>query len=108
MQVNAYLYMEIMMWMAPLPLPACTSSFAGFTHPEMVDYYVPHRYKEGYGISLQGIEYAKEHEAGLMISLDCGIKSAELIQYAKTLGIDFIVCDHHLPGAIAASGHCHP
>ncbi len=68
--------------------------------PEMVDYYVPHRYKEGYGISLQGIEYAKEHEAGLIISLDCGIKSAELIQHAKNLGIDFIVCDHHLPGAI--------
>ena len=68
--------------------------------PEMVDYYVPHRYKEGYGISLQGIEYAKEHETGLMISLDCGIKSAELIQHAKNLGIDFIVCDHHLPGAI--------
>ena len=68
--------------------------------PEMVDYYVPHRYKEGYGISLQGIEYAKAHETGLMISLDCGIKSAELIQHAKNLGIDFIVCDHHLPGAI--------
>ena len=68
--------------------------------PERVDYYVPHRYKEGYGISQQGIEYAKEHETGLMISLDCGIKSAELIQHAKTLGIDFIVCDHHLPGAI--------
>lgn len=68
--------------------------------PEMVDYYVPHRYKEGYGISLQGIEYAKEQSVGLMISLDCGIKSAELIAHAKTLGIDFIVCDHHLPGAI--------
>jgi single-stranded-DNA-specific exonuclease len=68
--------------------------------PEMVDYYVPHRYKEGYGISLQGIEYAKEHEVELIISLDCGIKSAELIQYAKNLGIDFIVCDHHLPGSI--------
>jgi single-stranded-DNA-specific exonuclease len=67
--------------------------------PEMVDYYVPHRYKEGYGISLQGIEYAAEHEVKLMISLDCGIKSAELIQHAKALGIDFIVCDHHLPGS---------
>lgn len=66
--------------------------------PEMVDYYVPHRYKEGYGISMQGIEYAHEHQVGLMISLDCGIKSAELIQHAKNLGIDFIVCDHHLPG----------
>jgi single-stranded-DNA-specific exonuclease len=67
---------------------------------EMVDYYVPHRYKEGYGISLQGIEYAQKQETGLIISLDCGIKSAELIQHAKTLGIDFIVCDHHLPGTI--------
>lgn len=65
-------------------------------HP-YTDYYIPHRYKEGYGISLQGIEFAAENEYTLVISLDCGIKSAELIQYAKEKGIDFIVCDHHMP-----------
>jgi single-stranded-DNA-specific exonuclease len=62
-----------------------------------VDFYIPHRYKEGYGISKIGIDYAKENGFSLVISLDCGIKSAELIAYASTLGIDFIVCDHHMP-----------
>jgi single-stranded-DNA-specific exonuclease len=62
-----------------------------------VDFYIPHRYREGYGISKMGIDFAHEHGFTLMISLDCGIKSIELIQYAKSLGIDFIVCDHHLP-----------
>jgi single-stranded-DNA-specific exonuclease len=62
-----------------------------------VDYYIPHRYREGYGISKLGIDFAKENDFRLIISLDCGIKSTELIAYAKTLGIDFIVCDHHLP-----------
>jgi single-stranded-DNA-specific exonuclease len=62
-----------------------------------VDFYLPHRYKEGYGISKAGIDFAKENDFTLIISLDCGIKSAELIAYAKSLGIDFIVCDHHLP-----------
>ncbi|WP_439506103.1 single-stranded-DNA-specific exonuclease RecJ [Sediminibacterium sp.] len=62
-----------------------------------IEFYIPHRYKEGYGISKIGIDYAKEQGFTLIISLDCGIKSAELIAYAKTLGIDFIVCDHHLP-----------
>lgn len=64
---------------------------------EQVDYYIPHRYKEGYGISKAGIDFAHEQGITLIISLDCGIKSVELIAYAKTLGIDFIVCDHHLP-----------
>ncbi len=64
-----------------------------------VDYYIPHRYKEGYGVSKAGIDYAKENNQTLIISLDCGIKSVELIAYAKNLGIDFIVCDHHLPDA---------
>lgn len=63
-------------------------------------YYVPHRYREGYGVSLQGIEYAKEQGCSLIISLDCGIKSAGLIARAKEMGIDFIVCDHHLPDNI--------
>lgn len=60
-------------------------------------YYIPNRYREGYGVSKTGIDFAKENEYSLIISLDCGIKSSELIERAKTLGIDFIVCDHHLP-----------
>ncbi|HEY6975666.1 MAG TPA: single-stranded-DNA-specific exonuclease RecJ, partial [Chitinophagaceae bacterium] len=62
-----------------------------------VEFYIPHRYKEGYGISKAGIDYAKANDFSLIISLDCGIKSIELIAYAKSLNIDFIVCDHHLP-----------
>lgn len=65
-----------------------------------IDFYIPNRYREGYGISKIGIDFAKENGYSLIISLDCGIKSAELITYAKTIGIDFIVCDHHLPDAI--------
>ena len=65
-----------------------------------IDFYIPHRYREGYGISKAGIDFAKENGFTLIISLDCGIKSVELIAYAKELGIDFIVCDHHLPDAI--------
>lgn len=65
-----------------------------------VDYYIPHRYKEGYGISKLGIDYAKENNFTLIISLDCGIKSVDLIEYAKSISIDFIVCDHHLPDDI--------
>ena len=65
-------------------------------HPS-VDYYIPHRYKEGYGISKLGIDYAISQGFNLIISLDCGIKSVELIGYANTCGIDFIICDHHLP-----------
>ncbi|MBY0480871.1 MAG: single-stranded-DNA-specific exonuclease RecJ [Chitinophagaceae bacterium] len=65
-----------------------------------VEFYIPHRYREGYGVSKAGIDFAKEHEMSLIISLDCGIKSVELIAYAKQLGIDFIVCDHHLPDKI--------
>jgi len=62
-----------------------------------VDFYIPHRYREGYGVSKNGIDYANENSFSLVISLDCGIKSVELISYARSLGIDFIVCDHHLP-----------
>jgi len=62
-----------------------------------LDFYIPHRYREGYGISKAGIDFAKENGFSLIISLDCGIKSADLIGYAKELAIDFIVCDHHLP-----------
>jgi len=75
---------------------ACMYQFLKQAH-ESVDFYIPHRYREGYGISRQGIDYAKAEGFHLIISLDCGIKSVELITYAKESGIDFIVCDHHLP-----------
>ena len=65
-----------------------------------IDYYIPHRYKEGYGISKIGIDFAKENNFDLIISVDCGIKSTELITYATSLGMDFIICDHHLPDEI--------
>lgn len=67
---------------------------------DQVDFYIPHRYREGYGVSKAGIDFAKENGMTLIISLDCGIKSVELIAYAKELGIDFIICDHHLPDSI--------
>lgn len=60
-----------------------------------VDFYIPHRYREGYGVSKAGIDFASENRFTLIISLDCGIKSVELIAYAKELNIDFVVCDHH-------------
>lgn len=62
-----------------------------------VDYYVPNRYSEGYGISLQGIDYAHTNGFKLVIALDCGIKAADKIEYASQRHIDFIICDHHLP-----------
>ena len=61
-------------------------------------YYIPDRYEEGYGISQKGIAYAQEKGISLIIALDCGIKANDNIDYAKELGIDFIICDHHLPG----------
>ena len=63
-------------------------------------FYIPHRYREGYGVSKAGIDFAKENGFTLILSLDCGIKSVDHISYAKDLGIDFIVCDHHLPDEI--------
>ncbi len=65
--------------------------------PALIDFYIPHRYREGYGVSKMGIDFAADNNFALIISLDCGIKSVELIAYAKNKGIDFIVCDHHLP-----------
>lgn len=62
-----------------------------------LDYYIPNRYDEGYGISYKGINYAKENGITLVISLDCGIKAIDKIEYAKQFGIDFIICDHHMP-----------
>ena len=63
-----------------------------------IEFYIPCRYKEGYGISLQGIDYAKENNCSLIISLDCGIGAVQQIDYAREKGIDFIICDHHNPG----------
>jgi len=63
-------------------------------------YYIPDRYEEGYGVSMQGVEWASENGFGLIISLDCGIKGHKPIARAKELGMDFIVCDHHTPGDI--------
>lgn len=62
-----------------------------------LDYYIPDRYDEGYGISKKGVDYAAETGVGLIIVLDCGIKAVEEIAYAKEKGIDFIICDHHVP-----------
>ena len=62
-----------------------------------IDYYIPDRYDEGYGVSKKGIDFAKEQGVSLIIILDCGIKAHEAIAYAKSIGIDFIVCDHHVP-----------
>ena len=78
---------------------ACMYRFiVSIYHSEKVDFYIPHRYREGYGVSKMGIDFAHSNNFSLIICLDCGIKSVELIEYASTLGIDFIVCDHHLPG----------
>ncbi len=75
---------------------ACMYLFLKKIHSQ-IDFYIPHRYREGYGVSKAGIDHAKENGFTLIISLDCGIKSTDLIAYAKEDGIDFIVCDHHLP-----------
>ncbi|MBS0012300.1 MAG: single-stranded-DNA-specific exonuclease RecJ [Bacteroidales bacterium] len=63
-----------------------------------IDFYIPNRYTEGYGISVKGIDYARDNNCKLMITLDCGIKAVEKIRYATSLGLDVIICDHHLPG----------
>jgi single-stranded-DNA-specific exonuclease len=67
-------------------------------HTKNIDYYIPDRHKEGYGISQTGIDFASANGFTLIIALDCGIKSVEKVEYANSLGIDFIICDHHLPG----------
>lgn len=67
------------------------------TYTSSLDYYIPDRYDEGYGISYKGIDYAYENDITLIISLDCGIKAIDKIEYAKNKGIDFIICDHHMP-----------
>lgn len=65
-----------------------------------IDYYIPDRYNEGYGVSQKGVDYAYETGVKLVIVLDCGIKAVEEIGYAKSKGIDFIICDHHVPDEV--------
>ncbi len=71
-----------------------------FLHPlhKPLDYYIPDRYREGYGLSLEGIEYAREQGITLLIAMDCGITAVSQAERARAYGIDLIVCDHHLPG----------
>lgn len=69
-------------------------------HYPGLEYYIPDRYKEGYGISFSGIDYAAANQFSLIISLDCGIKAIDKVAYANEKHIDFIICDHHLPGNI--------
>jgi single-stranded-DNA-specific exonuclease len=73
---------------------------------EQVVYYIPDRYKEGYGLSFDGIDFAHDNGITLMITLDCGIKAVEKVKYAKEKGIDVIICDHHRPGKASASCGC--
>lgn len=68
------------------------------THYQHLEFYIPDRYTEGYGISFQGVDYAADNNFKLIIALDCGIKSIDKIDYATKKGVDFIICDHHLPG----------
>ncbi len=72
-------------------------NFLSSIHDDL-EYYIPDRYKEGYGISVQSIEYAAENDVKLIISLDCGIKAVEKVAMAGQHDIDFIICDHHTPG----------
>ncbi len=65
---------------------------------DKIDFYIPDRYKEGYGISLEGIDFAAKNNISLIIALDCGIKAINQVNYAASKGIDFIICDHHRPG----------
>ena len=69
-------------------------------HYEHLAFYIPDRYKEGYGVSYKGIDFAKENDFKLIISLDCGIRSVEQVTYALKKGVDFIICDHHIPADI--------
>jgi len=63
-----------------------------------VEYYIPDRYKEGYGVSIQGLDFAYQNNCKVVITLDCGIKAVEKVKYARTKGLDVIICDHHYPG----------
>ena len=77
---------------------ALVYSFFKQFYPNHIEYYIPDRYTEGYGISFQGIDSAAESGGRLIIALDCGIRSVDKVAYALEKNIDFIICDHHLPG----------
>ena len=70
------------------------------TQTDNLIYYIPDRYTEGYGISTKGIDTAKEKGCSLVIALDCGIKAVDKMEYARSIGVDFIICDHHTPGDV--------
>ena len=76
---------------------ALVYSFLKELHPN-IDYYIPDRYGEGYGISNKGIDFAAENDFKLVIALDCGIKAVDKIDYANSKSVDFVICDHHTPG----------
>ena len=78
---------------------ALVYSFLETVYPQIY-YYIPDRFKEGYGISMQSVDWAKEKKISLIIALDCGIKANSQVQYANENGIDYIICDHHTPGDI--------
>ena len=90
------------MWTVPLPWHWSTSlsnsSIQQFY--SNIDYYIPDRYNEGYGVSYKGVDYAVETGVKLIIVLDCGIKAVDEIAYAREKGIDFIICDHHVPDEV--------
>lgn len=71
-----------------------------FVNKKRIEFYIPDRYEEGYGISYKGIDYAADNGFGLVIVLDCGIKAVEKIEYANQRGVDFIICDHHRPDEV--------
>ncbi|MEC8682872.1 MAG: single-stranded-DNA-specific exonuclease RecJ, partial [Bacteroidota bacterium] len=77
---------------------ALMSIYLQTLHPQVATY-IPDRYAEGYGVSYTGIDYAHDNDITLIVALDCGVKAIEKVAYAKKLGIDFIICDHHRPGA---------
>ncbi len=72
---------------------------------DQVSYYIPDRYGEGYGISMKSVDYASDNDISLVIALDCGIKAVEQVKHAASQGIDFIICDHHLPGKELPAAH---
>ncbi|MEQ3657165.1 MAG: single-stranded-DNA-specific exonuclease RecJ [Dokdonia sp.] len=76
---------------------ALMSAYLKTIHPDVATY-IPDRYEEGYGVSYAGIDYAHDNDMTLIIALDCGVKAIDKVAYAKTKGIDFIICDHHRPG----------
>jgi len=78
---------------------AMVYSFFKKIYPQNVDYYIPDRYTEGYGVSIKGIDTAIAGNFKLIICLDCGIKAVDKINYANSKGVDFIICDHHYPGS---------